>query len=93
MLMITRPTVLEVDTNAFKYNVKKIQEYIGNNVKIMPVIKANAYGTYINKLNNLINDFDIVAVANVDEAVELRNNSYLREIFVLNQPYTDEIQK
>lgn len=91
--MITRPTVLEVDTNAFKYNVEKIQEYIGDNVKIMPVIKANAYGTYINKLNDLINDFDIVAVANVDEAVKLRDNGYLKEIFVLNQPYTDEIQK
>ncbi len=91
--MITRPTVLEVDTNAFKYNVRKIQEYIGNNVKIMPVIKANAYGTYINKLNDVINNFDIVAVANVDEAVELRDNGYLKEIFVLNQPYTDEIQK
>ncbi len=90
---ITRPTVLEVDVNAFKYNVRKIQEYIGDSVKIMPVIKANGYGTYINKLNEVISDFDIVAVANVDEAVELRDNGYLKEIFVLNQPYEDEIQK
>lgn len=90
---ITRPTVLEVDVNSFRYNVRKIQEYVGNNVKLMPVIKANAYGTYINKLNDVINDFDIVAVANVDEAVELRDNGYSKEIFVLNQPYVYEMQK
>ena len=36
----------------------------------MPVIKAAAYGTYINKCIDVINEFDIVAVAVVDEAVE-----------------------
>ena len=41
----TRPTVMEVDLEAFKYNVNQIQKYVGNDVKIMPVIKANGYGT------------------------------------------------
>lgn len=90
---ITRPTVLEVDLNNFKHNVKQIQNYVGNNVKLMPVIKASAYGTYINKCVDIINEFDIVAVAVVDEAIELRNLGYKKEIFVLNQPYKDEIEK
>lgn len=92
-MQITRPTVMEVDLDAFKHNVNQIQNYVGKNVKIMPVIKANAYGTWINKLNNIIDMFDIVAVATVDEAVEIRNNGYSKEIFILNQPYKDEIQK
>ena len=54
-----RTTVLEVDTNLFKQNVSNIKKYIGNK-SIMPVIKANAYGTYINKRIDLINDFDIM---------------------------------
>ena len=89
----TRPTVMEVDLDAFKYNVEQIQRYVGKNVKIMPVIKANAYGTWINKVNEIVNQFDIVAVATVDEGVELRKNGYEKEIFVLNQPFKDEIEK
>lgn len=90
---ITRPTVMEVDLNAFEYNVNQIQKFIGNDVKIMPVVKANAYGTYINVLNDQLNKFDIVAVAIVDEAVELRKQGYEKEIFVLNQPDIREIEK
>ena len=90
---VTRPTVLEVDLNNFKHNVNQIQNYVGKNVKLMPVIKAAGYGTYINKCIEIINEFDIVAVAVVDEAIELRNLGYKKEIFVLNQPYKDEIEK
>lgn len=90
---ITRPTVMEIDLDAFEYNVEQIQKYVGEDVKLMPVIKANAYGTYINKRVDIINKFDIVAVAIVDEAVELRECGYTKEIFVLNQPYKDEIEK
>jgi len=90
---ITRPTVMEVDLEAFKYNFNKIREYVGNNVDIMPVIKANAYGTEINKRPDIINKFDVVAVAIVDEGVELRKSGYNGEIIVLNQPYEDEIEK
>ena len=90
---ITRPVCMEVNLENFKYNVKQIQEYVGNDVKLMPVIKANGYGTYINKKLDIINMFNIVAVANVDEAVFLRNLGYDKEIFVLNQPFETEIEK
>ena len=88
-----RPTVLEVNLNNFKHNVNQIQSYVGNDVKLMPVIKAAAYGTYIDKCIDVINEFDIVAVAVVDEAVELRKLGYEKEIFLLNQAYKDEIDK
>lgn len=90
---ITRPTVMEVNLDAFNHNIQQIQKYVGNDVKIMPVIKANAYGTYINKKIEILEQFDIVAVALVDEAVDLRKNGFTKEIFVLNQPYKDEIDK
>ncbi len=90
---ITRPVYMEVNLENFKYNVKQIQEYVGNDVKLMPVIKANGYGTYINKKLEIVDMFDIVAVANVDEAVFLRNLGYNKELFVLNQPFETEIEK
>lgn len=90
---ITRPTVMEVDLNAFEYNITQIQKYVGANIKIMPVIKANAYGTWINRCIDVMNKFDIVAVATVDEAMFLREIGFNKEIFVLNQPYKNEISK
>ena len=47
--MKDRQACLEVDKEAFKYNVGQIQKKVGKDIQIMPVIKANAYGTYIYK--------------------------------------------
>ena len=90
---VTRPTIMEIDLDAFRYNINQIKNKVGKDTKIMPVIKANGYGTYINKNLKVINEFDIVAVATVDEGVFLRNLGYQKEIFVLNQAYKSEIGK
>ena len=90
---ITRPAYLEINLNNLQFNINQIQNKVGKNVKLMPVIKASGYGTYINRRIDLINQFDIIAVANVDEAVEMRELGFKKEIFVLNQPYESEIDK
>jgi len=86
-----RASVLEVNLSNFIYNVEQIQSFVGKDIKIMPVIKANGYGTHINMCLDIINKFDIVAVALVEEAINLRENGYQKEIFILNQPSTNEI--
>lgn len=86
-----RTTIMEVDLNKFRRNVNIVQKYIGKK-RIMPIIKANAYGTYINKKLDIINEFDIVGVAIIDEAIELRKLGYEKEIFILNQPCIDDIE-
>ena len=86
-----RPTIMQVNLENFKFNINSIKSYIGNNVKIMPVIKANAYGTFINTRPDIINMFDIVSVAISGEGEKIRKNGFKKEIFVLNQPDIDEI--
>ena len=86
-----RATILEVNTKKFLNNLKNIKEYVGDK-ELMPVIKANGYGTNINKKLSVINNFNIVAVAMVEEAVFLRELGYEKEIFVLNQPVVEEIE-
>lgn len=88
---MNRQTVLEIDTNSFKYNIEQIKKYV-NGKYVIPVIKANAYGTYINKNIELIKDFKIVAVALVSEAITLRNIGYKNDILVINQPLEDDIE-
>ena len=90
---ITRPTIMEININNFRYNINEIKKIVGEGVDIMPVIKANAYGTHINTKLDVLNEFNIVAVATVDEGVFLRKIGYQKEIFVLNQPFETEIEK
>jgi alanine racemase len=86
-----RPTVLEISVNNFKYNLKQIQNLAGENVILMPVIKADAYGTYLNHRLDLLENFKIVAVAIPDEGKFLREIGFKNEILVLNQPSALEI--
>ncbi len=90
---ITRPVVMEVSLANFWHNISQIRERVGEGVTIMPVVKGNAYGTYLNKRLEVLNKFDIVAVATVDEGVDIRKLGYAKEIFVLNQPFVTEIDK
>ena len=90
---ITRPTIMEIDLKAFLNNIEKIKKFVDKDVKIMPVIKANGYGTYINTRLDVLNRFDIVALATVDEGAYIRKLGYKKEIFILNQPYVSEISK
>ena len=90
---ITRPAWMEINLNHLAFNIAQIQKTVGENVKLMPVIKASGYGTHINERLDVLNQFDIVAVANVDEGVFIRKLGYEKEIFVLNQPFETEIDK
>lgn len=84
---------MQVDLQNFRENVKEIQSQLSRGCKMMPVIKANAYGTYINTQLDVVSEFDIVAVAVVCEGAELRKIGYKKEIFVLNQPAISEIEE
>lgn len=86
-----RATIMEIDRKKFQKNMENIQNYVGAKT-LMPVIKANGYGTCVNKSLNLINQYEIVAVAIVDEAIQLRQTGYSKEIFVLNPPAKSEIK-
>lgn len=85
---------LEVDVNAIKYNISKIQQYVGLNVNIMPIIKADAYGLGAVKLKDAINENNIekVAVAVIKEAIELRENGFNQDIVVLNELLPEEAE-
>lgn len=81
-----RASCMEIDLTAFKSNIEKIKNYVGKDIKLMPVIKANGYGTFLNEQSEYLNNFDIVAVAMAEEGKQLRNFGYKNEIFILNQP-------
>src|SRR5687767_4367197 len=69
-----RPTVARIDLNALAQNLHSIQNFIGEGVRIMGVVKANAYGHGAVECSRRLEaeGLDWLGVATVEEAVELR---------------------
>lgn len=88
-----RASYMEVDLNSFKSNIAEIQKYVGEEVSLMPVVKANCYGTYINYRDDILNQFKIVAIAASEEGAGLRDLGYKNDIFCLNQPNVTDIEE
>lgn len=73
-----------IDTKALNYNVDKIKNTIGKNVKLCAVVKAEAYGHGgVTVASKIANKCDFFAVACVKEAMELRDRNILNDILVL----------
>ena len=90
-----RNSFLEVNLNNVSYNIQQIKKFVGDNVTVMPVIKANAYGLGAEKLKNILEKEKIskVAVAIVDEAIKLRKAKFNMDIIVLNELLEDETEQ
>jgi len=73
-LSANRPTECTIDLDALGFNLRSIRNFIGGGVKVMAVVKANAYGHGAAECSKrLENDgVDWLGVALVEEAVELR---------------------
>jgi alanine racemase len=89
---IIRPTRVEVDLQKIKQNYYEIKKYIGN-TKIMPILKANAYGHGLIRIAKLMEDLnaDYIGVAVLEEGILLRQNGIQLPILVLGGIWGNQI--
>lgn len=89
---IVRPTIVEVDLSAIKFNYKSIKEKVGN-TKVMAILKANAYGHGLLRIAQLFEDLDVdfLGVAVVEEGILLRQNGIKKPILVLGGIWGNQI--
>ncbi|MBC8099334.1 MAG: alanine racemase, partial [Armatimonadetes bacterium] len=82
----TRPTWVELDTDALAANVRAIKAIIGQQVALMAVVKADAYGhgAVTTSQTALLNGASYLAVANLEEALELREAGITAPILILS---------
>lgn len=78
-----RSTQLIINLNNIENNIDSIKKYLGSSVEIMPIVKANGYGTHLNYCADILNQFNYVGVALLDEAIRLKNNGYKNNILIL----------
>lgn len=79
-------TVLEINLTALAHNVKQIQKSIGASTKLMAVVKAFSYGNGSAEVARTLAAVktDYLAVAYVDEGVELRKAGIHLPIMVMS---------
>ena len=84
-----RSTVIKTDIGAFKRNIVKILTFIGSSVKLIAVVKAEAYGHGLIPCGKaaLEAGADMLAVAYLDEGIALRNTGITAPILILTSEH------
>lgn len=81
-------TVFEINLDAITHNLNFYKSQIGNQTKIMAMVKAFAYGSGSAEIASTLqyNHVDYLGVAYPDEGVMLRQNGISLPIMVMNAP-------
>ena len=92
---MNKNSILEVNLSNFKHNYSEIKKLLNEKTEIMPIFKDNAYKTYINSQISLLDELNIniIGVSKVCEGITMRELGFNKEIFILNQPFENEIDK
>ena len=86
------PVWIEVDLKAIQHNFRQVRRYVAPHVKVLAVIKANAYGHGLLPVARALVEAgaDFLAVASVVEAVALRRAGVTGKILVFGQLLPEE---
>ncbi len=84
----------EIDLDAISHNIRQIREYVRPETKILAAVKADAYGHgYLQVAKTLLNHgADWLAVACIDEAVQLRRCNVKCPILILGHTTGQEAE-
>jgi len=86
-----RPVYLEVNLTQLKKNIEAIRAHVGS-VKIMPMIKANAYGHGVDGVAPFIEPYvDYLGVAILEEGIHLRKLGIKKPILVAGGTLVEQI--
>ena len=82
--MDVHPTHAVVDLSSLRATVSAVRAYLGSQVKIMAVVKANAYGHGVIPITRTVVDCGVeyLGVARIEEALELRKGGFRQPILV-----------
>lgn len=87
---IFRPNIAEISISALIYNFKKLKKLLATPVKILFVVKADAYGHGIIPLSILAEKKKLCwgfGVSSIEEGINLRENGIKSPILILGSVY------
>ena len=84
----------EVDLDAIRSNILKLKKKLKEKTAVCAVIKADGYGHGAVPVARYCDDLiDFIAVATIDEAVNLRNNAITKPVLVLGYTRPSRIKE
>lgn len=88
-------TWIEIDKNIFERNIDLLKSKLKHGVKFVGIVKANAYGHGIVQISKILSKKNpaFLAVAYIEEAIELRRNNIAVPILMLCQPFVEDINE
>jgi alanine racemase len=90
-----RPTFCLIDHDALRWNLRRIRETVGAKIKILSMVKANAYGHGAAAVSQTlaISGSDAFGVATLEEGIELRQAGIRTPILVVAGAYDDQVDQ
>lgn len=90
-----RRTWAEINLDALLYNYNALRKRIGDGVKFLGVVKADAYGHGSVMVSRALEQAgaDYLAVSSIDEAMELRGNGIAMPILILGHTPREQVAK
>ncbi len=89
-----RPTLAVVDLDALRWNYRQIRAKVGPGVKILSMVKANAYGHGAPRIAEVLaaEGSDAFGVATAEEGLELREAEIRAPILVVGGAYPEQLE-
>lgn len=88
-----RRTYLKIDLNRLEHNFNSVRNKLPSNVKVLGVIKANAYGHGAVEIGRFLDDkCDFFGVACIEEAIELKRSGIKTPILILGRVFPFDIE-
>lgn len=90
--MIPKRVYAKINLDNIQKNIQAVKSKLGDDVAVMGIVKANAYGHGAVEVANAMVDAGVsyLGVAAIDEALELRQNGILSPILILGQIFKQD---
>ncbi len=90
-----RPTLCTIDLAALRWNLRQVRAKVGAQVKILSMIKANAYGHGALAVARVLAEegSDAFGVATLEEGMELRQAGIRSPILVVAGTYVEQLDQ
>mgnify|MGYP003766480123 CR=1 FL=1 len=90
---MVRPTHAQIDLDAIEFNLRQVRRVVGPDVKICPAVKADAYGHGAVEVSRTVlgAGAEMLSVAFIEEAAELRDAGITAPIMLLQPAFPEQI--
>lgn len=88
---MSRPTILTIDLNALRHNLRRVHD-LAPKAAVIAMVKANAYGHGIVRVAQALGSVDALGVASLEEGIMLREAGITNRIVLMEGLfYADEL--